>query len=233
MLEAHRRAALLQQSQRRLDQRRAQSLAGNERPASPAANGERLANDCARQPRGSQRRIDIQRRDNERLDQTLVERSLASDDLANGLARGRPEKSRQRQIIERACPRHPPARIENPERHRAVVEAQRPAFTAQEIDKREFGVLRTDKPIRGTDVAQIVERGVITGKQEMVAVVDRHADRSIVIGATAAASEGGGFVYDDGFAERREPHSGGQAGKAGADNVDRSAHPITRDFATR
>ena len=85
----------------------------------------------------------------------------------------------------------------------------------------------------GADAVQIIQRRAIARKQEMVAVVDRHADRSIVIGAAAAAGECGRLVHGDGSAARRQPHGGGQAGKAGADNVDRSAHPITRDYATR
>ena len=56
---------------------------------------------------------------------------------------------------------------------------------------------RTDQPVRGADVAQISQRGVIAGKQKMIAVVDGHADRGIVIGAAAAAGKGRGLVHDD------------------------------------
>ena len=49
----------------------------------------------------------------------------------------------------------------------------------------------------GADAAQIVERGVIARQQKMIAVVDRHADRGVVIGAAAAAGECGRLVHDD------------------------------------
>ena len=94
---------------------------------------------------------------------------------------------------------------------------------------------RADQPIRGADVAQIIERGVIARQQEVIAVVDRHAERGIVIGAAAAAGERRGLVHDDAVAARGQLQRGGQSGKAGADDVDGSVHRacITRDCAAR
>ena len=65
---------------------------------------------------------------------------------------------------------------------------------------------------------------MIAGQQKMIAVVDRHADRGVVIGAAAAAGEGGRLMDHDGAALRGEPHGRGKAGEAGADNVCRSSH---------
>ena len=58
----------------------------------------------------------------------------------------------------------------------------------------------------------------------MIAVVDRHADRRVVIRAAAAAGKGGRLVHHDVAALRGEPHGGGEAGEAGADDVNCSAH---------
>jgi hypothetical protein len=58
----------------------------------------------------------------------------------------------------------------------------------------------------------------------MIAVVDRHADRRIVIGAAPPAGEGGGFMHDDAMVRRGEPYACGQAGKAGANNVNGAGH---------
>src|SRR6516162_11132306 len=58
----------------------------------------------------------------------------------------------------------------------------------------------------------------------MVAIVDDHPDRRIVIGAAAAASESGGLVHDDAIVRRGEPHRRGQSGKAGADDVNGAGH---------
>ena len=62
----------------------------------------------------------------------------------------------------------------------------------------------TDQPVRGADVAQISERGVVAGEQKMIAVVDGHADRGVVIGAAAAACERRGLVHDDAAAALRQ-----------------------------
>ena len=210
--------------ERRLDQGRAQTFARNQRPAGAAADRKRLADDGAGKPRRSIGRVDIECGEEKRLDQPLVERAFAGDDLAHRLAGRRPQKPRQRQIVEHAGSRHPPLGIEDPEWNRTVVEAQRPMGAAREIGEGEFRARRADQPRFGADAAQISERGVIAGQQQMVAVVDRHADRRIVIRTAAAAGEGGRLVHHDGAALRREPHRGGKAGEAGADDVSCSAH---------
>ena len=95
---------------------------------------------------------------------------------------------------------------------------------------------RADQPVRGADVAQIGERGAVARKQKVIAVVDRHADRGVVIGTAAAAGKSRGLVHDDAAPALRELQRSGQAGKAGADDVDGSIHRefcITRDCAPR
>ena len=147
MLQAHRGAALLQMGQRRLDQRRAQTLARNQRPAGAPAGGERLADDRAGKPRRALRRIDIERREQQRLDQPAIQHSVAGDDLADRFARPAPrEAAPAADNRARACPARA-GRIEHPERQPAVVEAQRPALAAREIDEREFRGRRTDQPM--------------------------------------------------------------------------------------
>jgi hypothetical protein len=58
----------------------------------------------------------------------------------------------------------------------------------------------------------------------MVAIVDGHADGCVVIGAAAAAREGGRLVHDDRIVGRGKPNACGQASKAGADNVNGAGH---------
>ena len=222
--------------QRRLDQRRTKSFAGNQRPAGATAGGKRLADDGGGEPRRALRRIDVERGEQKRLDQALIEHAVAGDDVTDRFAGSGAQQPRQRQIIEHARSRHAPLGIENPPRQPAVVEAQRPALAARQIDEREFGMAWTDQPIRGADVAQVSERGVVAGKQKVIAVVDGHADRGIVIGAAAAARERRGLVHDDAAAALRQLQRSRQSGKAGADDVDCSIHRkfcITRDCAAR
>ena len=58
----------------------------------------------------------------------------------------------------------------------------------------------------------------------MVAIVDGHPDRRVVIGAAAAAGESGRLVHDDAIVGRGEPQRRGQSGKAGADDVNGAGH---------
>src|SRR5215472_5706315 len=74
------------------------------------------------------------------------------------------------------------------------------------------------------DVAQISERDAIAGEQQVIAVVDLHAERGIVVGTAAAAGKGRGFVYDDALAVPGKLERSGQASKSGADDVDGSQH---------
>ena len=60
----------------------------------------------------------------------------------------------------------------------------------------------------------------------MVAVVDLHVERWIVIGAAAAAGLTGGLVHGDARAALGETHRGREPGEAGADDVDRPRHQM-------
>ena len=86
MLKPHHRTALLQMRQRRLDQRRAKALPGNQRPAGATAGGERLADDRGGEPCRALRRIDVERSEEKRFDQALIEHALAGDDVADRFA---------------------------------------------------------------------------------------------------------------------------------------------------
>ncbi len=85
-------------------------------------------------------------------------------------------------------------------------------------------MIRPGQAIGAADLAQIIERCAIARQQQMIAVVDRHAERSVVIGAAAAAGEGRRLVHDDPLAAPRELDRGRQAGETGTDNVHRARH---------
>ncbi len=85
---------------------------------------------------------------------------------------------------------------------------------------------RTDQLIGTADIVQKVHGGVIAGQQQMIAVVDGHADRRIVVGTAAAPGERRGLVHDHTIAARGQFERGRKAGKTGADDVDRTGHQI-------
>jgi hypothetical protein len=58
----------------------------------------------------------------------------------------------------------------------------------------------------------------------MIAIVDRHPERGIVIGAAAAAGESGGLVHHNALALPGEPHRRRQAGEARANDVNGAIH---------
>ena len=93
---------------------------------------------------------------------------------------------------------------------------------------------RADQPLLSADVAQISQSGAIAGEQKVVAIVDGHADRGVMVGAAATARERGRLVDDHLAASKlREAHCGGQAAEPGADNVHCPSHRFRRNCAIR
>ena len=80
-------ALAVQQLDRGIDQNRAQALAGDQRPAGLAARKQGFAHDRAGKTRRALGRIDVQRRQQQRLHQPLIQRSLARDGVTHQLAR--------------------------------------------------------------------------------------------------------------------------------------------------
>ena len=63
-------------------------------------------------------------------------------------------------------------------------------------------------------------------EQKVIAVVDHHVERRVVVGAATSARLAGGLVDDDARPARREAHRGGEPGKSGTDDVDRAGHQM-------
>ncbi len=95
-------ALVLQQPDRGFDQHRAEAVARDQRPAGLSARQQRFPHHRAGKARRSLGRIDVQRRQQQRLHQPLVERALAGDGVADQLALRCPDQRHQRQIIEQA-----------------------------------------------------------------------------------------------------------------------------------
>ncbi len=136
----------------------------------------------------------------------------------------RPQQPGQREIIERACARRAArgSKIHQgrrPSLSRSVQRSPLARSTKAKFAPARGPISRSAAPM----LAQIIERGAIAGQHQMIAVVDRHAERGVVIGAAAPAG------LRRPRARRRcraRPASdrGGKPGQAGADNVDGAAH---------
>ena len=95
-----------------------------------------------------------------------------------------------------------------------------PALAALEVREVEHscaGIVQ--RPAR-PDAVEIVERLVIAGQQQVVAVVDDETERRIEIGPTTASRERRSLMHDDPHAPLDKAHSGAQAGDARADDMD-------------
>ena len=226
MIEAHGCAALAQQLHRGFDQHVAQALARDQRPAGAPAREQRLADDRAGKAGGAERRIDVQRREQQRLHQALIERAIAFDLVADELVVAGPEQRHHRGVVGRLRVRHALAVLEDPERNAAVVHLQQPALVGLEIDERELGMLRSLEAGLGADRACIVEHARVARQHEVIAVVDDEVGRSIVERAAAPAGLRRRLVQVDAEAGIRQPDRRGKAGHAGADDMDVGFHQM-------
>ena len=146
--KSHCGAVLAEKAQRRFDEgvRPSPSRAISGRQAlPPAASVSRM---IAPARRGAAvLRLGVERRDEQRPRQPLVERARAGHDLADGLVGGRPQQPRERQIVARARARHAPGPVENPPRQAARIDPQRPALAARR-DRRRRSRRRADPRAR-------------------------------------------------------------------------------------
>ena len=152
-------------------------------------------------PRGERRRAlgrrGVERGEQQRPDQAVVQRAFAGDQLADRRIARRPQQAAERQVIARRRSRHATGGIEDPPRDAAVADPQRPARAAREIDEGKIRVRRTDQLVARADDAQKVERRVVRRQQQVIAVVDLHVEGGIVVRAAAPARLPGRLVHDD------------------------------------
>ncbi len=95
MAELDRGALVLQQLDRGLDQNRAQAVACDQRPAGLPARQQRFPHDRAGEARRALGRIDVERGQQQRLHQPLIQRAVAGDGVADELVGPCPDQRHQ------------------------------------------------------------------------------------------------------------------------------------------
>ena len=100
---------------------------------------------------------------------------------------------------------------------------KRQRCAAGEIGEIEGRLAGTPELVRGADAVEIGERLAIAREEQMVAVVDGHAEGGIDVGAAAPAGMLGRFMEHEIGARRVEPYRGGKPGEAGADDMNAAA----------
>src|SRR5262249_60905713 len=105
---------------------------------------------------------------------------------------------------------HAPAAIEDPPRQASRIQPQSPSLAISQIHERELSRRRARKASSGADRLEISERGMVAGKQKMIAIVDHHIEQRGMVGPATASRRAGGLVQDDGDPPRGKTPSGGK-----------------------
>jgi hypothetical protein len=142
-----------------------------------------------------------------------------------------PHQDEQSEIVAEARPRHATVGMKDPPGHRAVVGPQCPPIAELEIEEVELGPVGPAHASFRADVAQVAIDRHVAGQDEMVAVVDRHVEQAVVIGAAPAAGVPCRLGEDDALAAARHGDRRRQAGQPAADDV--NGHPNTLQRTTR
>ena len=116
-------AVRFDEPQRRLDEGRRQSVAREQRTVAAPTRGQRFADHRGSEAGGACRRLGVERGQQQRPDQPVVQRPFAIDDVADGRARRGAQQAQNGQIIARARSRHAAIAVEYPPRNAAVIGA--------------------------------------------------------------------------------------------------------------
>ena len=165
----------------------------------------------------------FKRRKHQRVQEALIRRTGAADHLAHRFA-GRDQQFRHRDEFANARTGRARITVEQPERNDAVIDAQHPAFVRLQIGEGELRRVWPREPVGRSYRGEIRHRGVVAREQQVIAVVDHHAELRIVIRAATSARLARRLVHDDTLAPFAQANRGGEAGKPGTDDVDGARH---------
>jgi hypothetical protein len=132
----------MQVGDRRLDEDTPQPIAREQWPAGLATERERFADQGAGKFGRTFARGDVERCEQQGLEQAIIERSGAIHHIANGLVRGRPGKACQGQVIADRRLRDTPLLIEYPPGKTAFAEPQSPLLAGCDVYERKLRFFR-------------------------------------------------------------------------------------------
>src|SRR6516165_6348004 len=204
-------ALVLQQPDCGFDQHRAQTIASDQRATGLPARQQRLPHHRAGKPRRTLWRIEVQRGEQKRLYQPLIQRAVATDRFVNPPAPRCPDQRHQSEIVEQAGVGDTPVLVQHPKRQPAVAKLEQPALARREIDKGKLCELGTDQARLGSDRFGVSKRMPVAREQKMIAVVDGETGCRIEIGTAAPARLLRGLMDMHLTIRVGEPHGGGQA----------------------
>ncbi|MGY4336233.1 hypothetical protein ACVWW3_001139 [Bradyrhizobium sp. LM2.9] len=209
-----------------LDQNVTESVARDQGAAGLPAGEQRLAHDRAGKPRRAFGRIDVERCEQQRLHQALIEHALAGNGFADQRLFRRPDQRRQLQIIGEPGVGNAATLVEHPGRQPTVAEIDLPALPGRDIDEGKLRALRSDQARLGADRSRIGARMAVARQQQMIAIVDGEIGGAVEIRTAAAAGVVRRLVHGDLEAGIGEPHGSGKAGNSGADDMSCFLHQM-------
>ena len=165
-----------------VDDRRGQTLARDDRPARRLAAQHGFRQHPGHQVGGCVLRRGVQAGDRQRLDEPVVEGAIAAQAPRHGILPPADQQPDQREVPHRADARHPAGRLEEP----AAAEPEGPALSGTEILEREDGGRRDVHSGEGAGVLQKRHGRPVAGEHQVVAVVDRPAERLVEEGSGRA-----------------------------------------------
>src|SRR6516165_9209024 len=164
----------------------------------------------------------IQRSDSERPPQG-AEHHLVAIDRLDHCRRGFGSPQRQDgEVIGCSCPRRSSLCVQDPPWKSPTVWPQGPAPAGIGIHKGEDCFRWALQGIERADPFEVVERGLVAGKQEMVAIINAAAELRIQIRTTAPAGIAARLIKPHVLAFGGQPDSSGEASKTGPDDMHRA-----------
>src|SRR5262245_21659088 len=166
----------------------------------------------------------VEGRAQQRIQQALIDGPVARHEIADRAIAFPPQQSGHRKILYWGRCGHPRRAVKDPVREPSIVDADRPALVGRDIDHRKGRARRTAQPLAGSDRRDEVHGRAIAGEDQVIAVVDHHAERRVVIAPAAPSGMVSSLMQRDREAAVAEANGGGEAGKSGAYDVYGARH---------